>query len=242
MPQLEYKAAEQFELSELDTEHRTAVIAHAVYDTIDRAGDIAKRGMFTKSWRENKAIDFLIDHDKNKKPGQVINLFDDEKKAYTKVKFSASTLGTDTMLMMDEGLIKGASFGFYTIKSTQNTIKGRKVRELREVLQDETTVTYAKQPINPIAGVVKVTKADMEILHEYKSHIDRLEHFCRNTTASDDAIISILAEVKAAREIISKYDTAATPLITEPDASRTDNDSLRKTLLLINSTFQNVRN
>jgi HK97 family phage prohead protease len=239
MPQLEYKAAEKFELSELNTEHRTAIIAHAVYDNIDRAGDVAKRGMFTKSWKENKAIDFLIDHDKNKRPGQVIGLFDDEKKAYTKVKFSQSTLGTDTMLMMDEGLIKGASFGFYTIKATTNTIKGRKVRELREVIQDETTVTYAKNPVNPIAGVVKVTKADMEVLHEYKSHIDRLEHFCRNTTASDDTIINILAEVKAAREVISQYDTADTQLITEPTASRNGNDSIRKTLLLINSTFQN---
>lgn len=240
MPQLEYKAIEPFELSELSAEHRTAIIAHCVYDNIDRAGDVARRGMFTKSWKENKAIDFLIDHDKNKKPGQVIGLFDDEKKAYTKVKFSASTLGTDTMIMMDEGIIKGASFGFYTIKANKLDVKGRKVRELKEVLQDETTVAYSKNPINHLAGVVKVTKTDMEAIVEFRSHIERLESFCHNTKASDETIINILAEIKAAKEIISQYDTAFTPLITEPDASRTDNDSFREKLLLLNLQRQSA--
>ena len=237
MSQLEYKATEPFELTEMSTDSRTAVIAHAVYDNIDRAGDVGRRGMFSKSWRENKAIDFLIDHDPKLKPGQVTGVFDDEKKAYTKVKFSGSTLGTDTMLMMDEGLIKGASFGFYTIKANRIDVKGRKVRELREVLHDETTVAYTKTPINLLAGVVKVTKTDMDVIHEFKSHIDRLEHFCRDTTASDETIINLLAEAKAAREIISQYDTALTQLITEPDASRTDNDSRIKQLLLINSSY-----
>lgn len=231
----EYKATEAIELMEMNRESRTAVIAHAVYDNIDRARDIARRGMFTKSWKENKAVDFLIDHMDGVKPGRVIGLFDDEKKAYTKVKFSESTIGTDTMLQMDEGIITGASFGFYTIKANTIEVKGQKVRELREVIHDETTVTRAKNPVNPLAGVVKVTKADMEALHEFKAHIDRLEHFCRNTTASDQTIIDILAEVKAAKEIISQYDTALTQPITEPDASRTDNDSTTQRLLLINS-------
>jgi HK97 family phage prohead protease len=235
--QREFKAVEALELTEMNRESRTAVIAHSVYDNIDRFKDIARRGMFTKSWKENKAVDFLIDHQDGLKPGRVIGLFDDEKKAYTKVKFSDSTIGTDTMIQMDEGIITGASFGFYTVKANRIEVKGSKVRELKEVIHLETTVTRAITPVNPLAGVVKVNKADMEALHEFKAHIDRLEHFCRNTTASDETIINILAEVKAAREIISQYDTAFTPPITEPDASRTDNDSFKRKLLLINQQF-----
>lgn len=158
---LEYKAAEPIELSDMSTEKRTAVIAHSVYDNIDTKGDIARKGMFSKSWKENKAIDFLIDHDKRQKPGTVTEVFEDEKKAYTKVKFGQHTLGNDTMLMMDEGIIKGASFGFYAIKANRIEVKGRKVRELKEVYHDETTVTYALKQINPAAGVVKVTKAEL---------------------------------------------------------------------------------
>src|SRR5688572_6609362 len=106
MHTLEYKAAEAIELTEMNKERRTAVIAHAVYDNIDKKKDISRRGMFTKSWKENKGVSFLVDHKKDKKPGTVVDLFDDEKKAYTKVKFGTHTLGNDTMLMMDEGIIK----------------------------------------------------------------------------------------------------------------------------------------
>lgn len=234
MSQIEYKAIEQFELLDLNSEHKTAVIAHCVYDNIDRAGDISRKGMFSKSWKENKAIKFLIDHDRGLVPGVVTNTYEDEKKAYTKVKFSDTTLGRDTMIEMADGIITGASFGFYTIKANKIEVKGKKVRELKEVLHDETTVAKKLLPINPIAGVVKVTKADIDALQEFKAHIERLEHFCRHTTASDEAIQNILAEVKAAKEIISSYDTAATQLANEQDASRNDNDLFHKQLLLLN--------
>lgn len=231
---LEYKATENFELSEMNTEHRTGVIAHCVYDNIDKKKDISRKGMFSKSWKEFKGISFLIDHKAHQRPGLVINTYEDEKKAYTKVKFSASTLGNDTMLMMDEGIIKGASFGFYALKSNRIEVKGQKVRELKEVLHDETTVTYSISPINDLAGIIKVTKAEMGAIEEFKLHLDRIESFCRNTTASDETIIKLEAEVKASREIISQYDTADTPLATEQFASRTDNDSFREKLLLLN--------
>lgn len=232
MSRIEFKATEPFELLEMNTERKTAVIAHCAYDNIDKAGDISRKGMFNKSWKENKAIDFLIDHDPGQKPGLVTKTYEDEKKAYTGVKFGSHTLGNDTMLMMDEGIITGASFGFYTIKANKIEVKARKVRELKEVIHKETTVAYKLSPVNDAAGVVMVTKADIGALAQFKAHIDRLESFCRNTTASDEAIINILEEVKASREILSQYDTATTPPITEPDASRTDNDNFRKQLLL----------
>lgn len=286
----EYKATAPIELSDMSTERRTAVFAHAAYDSVDKKKDIARRGMFAKSWKESKAIDFLVDHDDGQKPGLVIDLFDDERKAYTKVKFSESTLGKDTMIMMDEGIIKGASFGFYTMKSNQIEVKGKKARELKEVLQFESTVTYKLSPINDLAGVVKVTKAmlnNFEIetkalssdeqrtllaivkndqatleslvqlsgaisvtddlyswiswnisrradimgdirsqlrynaasLGELKAHQDKLEKFCRDTTASDDCIQTILGQVEEVKGIISAHDTSNTRQRNEPSDS-----------------------
>lgn len=168
MSKLEFKAIEKIELSELSTDKRTAVIAHSYYDNIDRKRDISRKGMFNKSWKETKAseIKFLIDHDPAQRPGYVLNVFDDEKKAYTKVKFSESTLGNDTMIMMDEGIIQGASFGFYAIKANKITVNGKPARELKEVYHDETTVTLALDPVNPMAGVEKVNKADKPVINE----------------------------------------------------------------------------
>lgn len=217
----EHKSMPSLELSDIDIEHRTAVIAHAVYDNIDRYGDISRKGMFNKSWRETKAENILfdIDHDRSLQPGLVKKTWEDEMKAYTKVWFGTHTLGTDTMLMMDEGIMRGASFEYITEKKSILNVKGRKIRELKEVKHLATTVTLSLPPVNPLAGVVSVTKAGEIDFVEFKSRIDKLEKFCRNTTASDDCIKSILNQVEEIKSMISNSDTVSTQPITEPDAS-----------------------
>lgn len=160
MPQVERKTM-ALELSDMDTERRTAVVAHAVYDNIDRAGDISRKGMFNKSWKETKAEDirFDIDHNATQQPGLVKKTWETKSKAYTGVWFGTHTLGNDTMLMMDEGIIRGASFEFITEKKSIVEVKGRRVRELKEVQHIATTVTLSLPPVNPLAGVESVTKA-----------------------------------------------------------------------------------
>lgn len=221
MPQSEYKSLD-LELSEMDKERKTAIISHTVYDVIDRAGDISRRGMFTKSWTERKAenIRFDIDHDAGQQPGRVIRVFESEKKAFTQVKFGSHTLGNDTMLMMDEGIIRGASFEFITEKKSNIQIKGRNVRELKEVMHIATTVSLKTNPVNPFAGVESVTKSWAEInTTELKTRIDNMESFCRNTNASDDCIKNILDEIAEVKSLIFRNDTVDTQLITAPSAS-----------------------
>lgn len=206
----------------MDRERRTAIISHAVYDVIDRAGDISRKGMFNKSWTEQKAenIRFDVDHDAGQQPGRVIRVFENEKKAFTQVKFGSHTLGNDIMLMMDEGIIRGASYEFVTEKKANISVKGRNVRELKEVKHIATTVALKKNPVNPLAGVESVTKAWGEIdVTELKARIEKMEQFCRNTNASDDCIKNLLQEITEVNSIISTNDTADTQLATEPAAS-----------------------
>lgn len=212
------------EVSELNRERRTAVIAHAVYNNVDRFGDISRKGMFNKSWNETKAsnIRFDIDHDPYKQPGLVKSVWEDEKKAYTKVSFGSHTLGNDTMIMMDEGIIRGASFEFITEKKGMLTLKNRKVRELLQVNHIATTVTLALPPVNPEAGVITVTKADIGMITELKARIEQLEKFCRNTNASDECIENILSQIGEVKSIISRNDTAPPSADHERDASVKD--------------------
>lgn len=155
------------ELKDLDTNKRTAIIAHAVYNVVDRCGDISCKGMFDKTWKENKSIDFLFNHDPEQVVGSVLRTFDDEEKAYTEVKFGPWTLGNDVLEMADMGVLKGASFGYNTEKKEFVTIKGKKVRKLKEVFHGETSL-LTKMPANPLAGVVKLTKA-FDQIPEFKS-------------------------------------------------------------------------
>jgi HK97 family phage prohead protease len=285
------------ELKDVDTGKRTAIVSHAVYDNVDRAKDISRKGMFTKSWAENSDIPFYFNHDKNQSPGKVKRLYEDEKKAYTGVWFGNHTLGNDVMIMADEGVIRGASFEFAAIKKNYINVKNERVRELKEVLHSETSL-LTKDPCNPLAGVESLTKAfeqkqltDIEKrtlmaivsndqatlenlislsgqigitddlyswiswnisrradimgdirsqlrynasqLGQLKSYCDKLEKFCKDTKASDEAIFTIQKELTETKELLSKYDTSDTRLITEPSDSR--NDSFYKQLLFVNA-------
>ena len=158
------------QVDDLSKESRTAVFAHATYDNIDRAGDICRPGMFTKSWQEHKAdVKFCIDHDMAQKPGIVLDLFETKTQAMTKVKFGNYTLGNDTLEMLDMGVIDSASFGFKAIKAPKMEIKGKKIRELKEVYHGESTLAYGLPPINPLSKVVMVTKAMNDVALEIKA-------------------------------------------------------------------------
>lgn len=213
-----------FELKDFDRNKRTAVIAHSVYDVIDRSDDISRKGMFNRTWDHSKkagiekSIGFFVNHDSERQPGLVKDTWETENKAYTQVWFGNHTLGNDVMTMMDDGIIRDASFSFKAIQKNIKEIKGKKIRELKEVLQGETSVVYGLDPVNPLAGVVSVSKAETPI-QQFKAHLERLELFCRNTSASDGIIQSIEAEIKSAKEIFGFSDTVDTHLINDPSAS-----------------------
>lgn len=222
------------ELKELSKESRTAVIAHSVYNSIDRMGDIATRGMFNKSWSEKKDIEFLFNHNRDQILGTVTGVFDDEQKAYTKVKFGNWKLADDVMEMADAGVLRGASFGFITEKKEFTNIKGRTIRKLKEVRHEETSL-LTKVPAHPEAGIITLTKSlelDNYII-ELKSQLDKMEKFCSNSNASDSTIQSVLLEVKEAKHIISKYDTAVTQLAIEPSASENECKAFADSLYLL---------
>lgn len=222
------------ELKDLDTGKRQGVIAHAVYNSIDRMGDISTKGMFTKSWSEKKDIDFLFNHDESEIVGTVLRTFEDEHKAYTEVKFGNWKLGDDVMEMAEAGVLRGASFGYVTEKKEYIDVKGRKVRKLKEVRHEETSL-LTKIPAHPGAGLVSLTKS-VELdgyIRELKAHLDTMENFCRNTNASDQSIKAILVEIKQAKEIISLYDTVDTQPATEPSASENENKEFADSLYLL---------
>lgn len=230
---MEHKSVE-FELKEVSSEKRTAIIAHAAYGNIDINGDISTKGMFNSSWERKSVIDFYFNHDASQIPGIVLRTFEDETKAFTEVKFGNWKLGDDMISMIEAKVIRGASFGFVTEKKEYREVKGKKVRVLKQVAHHETSLT-TRLPANPLAGVVSLTKdANLtNMILELKESISTMESFCSNSTASDTSIIQIMAELKSAKDILSKYDTASTPLITDGDASR--NDSYRRQLLLLNA-------
>lgn len=208
-----------FEVKDFSKEKRTAVIAHAVYNNIDLVGDISTKGMFNSSWSRGDMVSFYFNHDDNQSPGKTLRTFEDNEKAYTEVKFGPYTLGTDVLEMVDFGVIQGASFGYETEKKDYVSKNGKQIRKLLQVRHIETSL-LTKQPANPLAGVVAYNKSLNGVqVKSLIEHLNKMEKFCRDTTASDESIQNILAQIGETKSILSVHDTASTPLITDGEAS-----------------------
>jgi len=187
LSQIEYKSI-PLKVNDVDKSSRTAVIAHAAYNNIDRTKDISRKGMFKKSWDEGiDEISLYVNHDDTQAPGKVVGVKEDAEYAYTETKMGTHTLGNDTLIMMDEGIIKKASFGYITVKSKPIEIKGQKVRELLEVKHIETSV-LTKMPANPKAGIVSVVKAFSGLL-ELKTLNDQEQAFLQMIISSGSKLV-----------------------------------------------------
>lgn len=194
------RKAINFELKDIDKGKREAVIAHATYNDMDRIKDIARKGMFTKSWNESKSngnfdINFYLNHNDEQAPGKVTDVFEDDNHAYTKTWMGTHTLGNDVLLMMDEGVIKKASFGYITVRSNKIEVKNTKARELKEVVHLETSV-LTKIPCHPKSGVVSVTKALYD-LAEVKTLSSTEQQILKNILSGDQGVLEELIRLSA---------------------------------------------
>jgi HK97 family phage prohead protease len=232
--QMEKSAGIPIEFKDLDTSKRTAVIKHAVYTSIDKVGDISTKGMFKKSWNEGKP-DFLFNHMEGSTVGSVKNVYDDDSGAYTEVKFGNWTLGNDVLEMASEGVIKGASFGYISDKNKSEflTVKGQKIRKLKEVKHLETSLLTVL-PAHPEAGIVLLNKSLEDISEDdineliiwggehitsLKSYVQKIDAYCRKAKASDETITTLQNSLTEYKKLISDYDTAITRIANEPVAS-----------------------
>lgn len=109
------KAAKE-SIQDVDKGKRRAIVAFATYGSIDRDGDRANKGMFTKSWNEFKDVRLFENHDKTKAPGRIDKLWEDTDHAYASVIMGTHTLGEDTLKQMDEGIITDSSYYFLPTK------------------------------------------------------------------------------------------------------------------------------
>jgi len=151
-------------IKDLDMTKRTAVIAHATYNSLDRDGDRANKGMFTKSWSERfDDLRFFLNHKKELAPGKPTRVWDDENHAYTEVFLGTHTLGEDTLKQMDEGIIVASSYGFNPVRATKMAKGGYDYKEVAHMETSVLTHWGAHQE----SGVISVTKDfDPEVLKQ----------------------------------------------------------------------------
>jgi len=166
-------------IKDLDMSKRQAVIAHATYQTLDREGDRANKGMFTKSWNENfDDLRFFLNHKKELAPGKPLKAWDDSEHAYTQVYLGTHTLGEDVLKQMDEGIIVASSYGFNPVKAVKMAKGGYDNKEVQHL---ETSV-LTHWGAHKASGVVSVIKSfDPERLKDLN---DQEKNFLRRLIAN----------------------------------------------------------
>lgn len=139
-------------VKDIDLAKREAVIAFATYKSLDLDGDRSNRGMFDKSWRENRGIvRYFLNHKKEQAPGKVEQLWDDDSHAYARVKHGTHTLGDDVLKQLDEGIIVAASFGFDPIRYKDIKGKGKDFTEVKHYEVSALTHWGAHTDSGPVA-------------------------------------------------------------------------------------------
>ncbi len=189
------------ELKDLDTSKRTAVIKHSVYGSIDRAGDISHKGMFNRSWNIKKPK-IYINHDAKQIPGTTIKTFEDDNAGFTELKFGNWTLGNDSLEMADAGIFTGASFGYVTEKKDFSTVNGKKVRNLREVRHEETSLLTV-EACHPEAGLVSLNKAfdALELKQLSDTEQSLLKSLLLNDQSSIEQLVQLLATIQPSSDL-----------------------------------------
>jgi len=145
-----------FELKDIDKPKRRIINRYAVFDNKDRDGDISRKGMTTKTTTENFAeIRFFLNHNKEQAPGRPEKMWEQPDGAYADSFCGTHTLGNDVLIMADEGIIKGASFGYEVKKSNKLADGTRELKELQ--IWEYSLLTH--WGANPLAGPTAVTKS-----------------------------------------------------------------------------------
>ena len=229
------KSTESLEVQDVDMGSRTIVQAFTRYNVLDMDGDIARKGMFDKTWSENfHRVKHLLNHDTTKPLGKIEKLWDDNEYAFYKSKIGTHALGEDFIKMADSGLITEASYGY---KATRHkATKGG--RELLEVKHWEVSPLTA-WGVNQYTNIVSLTKSltKEEQVDKLSNRIKSVEKFCRNTTATDETIELLLLEIKQLQQLFIDLNTS-THAADKAPAPENKEDELIDKLKSINHKFK----
>lgn len=204
---MNYKSSFDCQLKDVDKGSRKMIGAFTKYNVLDSDGDIGRKGMFTKTWKENfSRIKHLLNHDVTKPVGKVQKLWDDDDFAYYESKVGTHKLGDDVLDMAESGLLTEHSYGYNTIRKN----KADKGNELLEVKQWEYSnlTGWGANEYSPLISFTKENGNDL--ISKLENRQKALEKFCKNTTATDETIELLLIESKQLTQIILDISTTAT--------------------------------
>jgi Escherichia/Staphylococcus phage prohead protease len=123
----------------------------------DSDGDIMEKGAFKKSISENAS---RIKHFKNHNPhlavGRILELHEDEKGAFAVSQMSKSTLGKDTLIEYQEGIITEHSHGFQTIRESHSKERDANIISEVKLWEVSSLTAWGANSETPTTGIKNI--------------------------------------------------------------------------------------
>lgn len=170
----------------------------AYFGNVDSYGDVIDKGAFINTLADRgDRIAFCYQHDIFNPIGKILQISEDEKGLFIKVRLSAAE--KDIQTKIKEGILKEMSIGYSVVNASNEKRDERDVYVLKELkLYEVSLVTVAANPLAQIEGM-KAEKQKDFINEEF----DRLISIVRND--------NIKYELIKLKSIVENSALAATP-------------------------------
>ena len=154
-------------VKDIDSKQGIVKAYFAVFGNIDSDGDSIEPGAFTKTIMErgpegNDRIKHFKWHSTKDVPGKLQELGEDEFGAWFISKLSNTTLGRDTLIEYEEGIITEHSHGFEVIKNDKDESNINHIRESK-LWEVSSLTAWGANPLTRV-DYVKDIKDEKELL------------------------------------------------------------------------------
>jgi HK97 family phage prohead protease len=240
----EVKSAISNSLKDVDTGKRELVGMFANYKTRDMVGDLSTKGMFSKTWQEQKArVKHIHEHNMSSPIGKIVDLWEDDNGAYYRSRVTKGKEGDKWLEWAEGGLMDEHSFGFKTILA-KTVSKGK--RDLLEVKHFEVSsvtgwAVHGDTPLITVKKSLTVEEAE-ELKQKFEKKHKALDKLYRSSIATDEDIQEIknvaelfLLEIKQLQQNILELSTLSTQAAEEAPGPHLDTNAV----FLLNASIQN---
>jgi len=218
------------EIKDVNVKDRIVQAYYFNAQTVDSDGDIISLDAYDKSITERgpksalPRIKHLFNHWDG--TGVLTELGRDEKGGWFISKIGRHTVGRDTLLMYEDGLITEHSHGFETVNSNNETLDGVDIRRIKEAILWEVT-SLDKWGANMNTPVMK----SLEDRNFWTKRIDKLMKSFESGKYTDETFDLLEIQLIQIKEMIRLFDkpeqlTTSTEAGGQPTSKKADYDTV----------------
>ena len=187
MDEKKYKANSAALIKDVDSKKGIVKAYFAIFGNIDSDNDIIEPGAFKKSIEErgpdgSKRIKHFKWHSSMHVPGKLTQLGEDEKGGWFISQLSKTTLGKDTLIEYDEGIITEHSHGFQVIKEEEDEAGVNHIKESR-LWEVSTLTAWGANHLTNTEFVKEIKSAD-----QFIAEMKRLTSYLKVGRFSDELL------------------------------------------------------